>query len=86
MCKKSGGRTKILLNGFFRFPLVLLYCLVGVGIGSFAKINEDFVNQLSMDGLEPNFNLAVPIFLLQIYRGSSWNLHSCIICCCNVIN
>ena len=28
--------NQLFLNGLLRFPLVLLYCLVGVGIGAFA--------------------------------------------------
>ena len=56
---------KIFLNGILRFPLVLLYCLIGVGIGSYSQINTDFVSSLpKQDGI-PNFNLAVPIFLIE---------------------
>ena len=56
---------KFFLNGIFRFPLVLLYCLIGVGIGSYSQINTDFISSLpKQDGI-PNFNLAVPIFLIE---------------------
>ena len=64
--KKSRRGTKsFFLNGIFRFPLVLLYCLIGVGIGSYSQINTDFISSLpKQDGI-PNFNLAVPIFLIE---------------------
>ncbi len=59
------GQKVFFLNGIFRFPLVLLYCLIGVGIGSYSQINSDFISSLpKQDGIT-NFNLAVPIFLIE---------------------
>ena len=67
LCAKNQdeGQKFFFLNGIFRFPLVLLYCLIGVGIGSYSQINTDFISSLpKQDGI-PNFNLAVPIFLIE---------------------
>ena len=67
LCAKNQdeGQKVFFLNGIFRFPLVLLYCLIGVGIGSYSQINTDFISSLpKQDGI-PNFNLAVPIFLIE---------------------
>ena len=67
LCAKNQneGQKVFFLNGIFRFPLVLLYCLIGVGIGSYSQINADFISSLpKQDGI-PNFNLAVPIFLID---------------------
>ena len=42
-----------------------MYCLIGVGIGSYSQINTDFVSSLpKQDGIA-NFNLAVPVFLIE---------------------
>ena len=55
----------LFLNGIFRFPLVLLYCLIGVGIGSYSQTFVDFISSLPKQDGVPNFNLAVPIFLIE---------------------
>lgn len=59
------AQKALFLNGIFRFPLVLLYCLVGVGIGVHAAINENFILSLGQSGGEANFNLAVPAYIIQ---------------------
>ncbi len=59
------GQKALLLNGLFRFPLVMLYCLVGVGIGVYAASNEAFLVNLGQTAGEPNFNLAVPAFIIE---------------------
>ncbi len=56
----------LFINGVFRFPLVLLYCFVGVGIAVFAINHGDFINQLpSNDQGAPQYNLAVPLYMIQ---------------------
>jgi SSS family transporter len=55
----------LFLNGLLRFPLVLLYCLVGVGIAGFATRNPDFINALPTNGSVPEYNLAVPVYMLD---------------------
>jgi SSS family solute:Na+ symporter len=54
----------LFLNGLLRFPLVLLYCLVGVGIGAFASQNPDFINSLPKVNGVTELNLAVPYFMI----------------------
>lgn len=55
----------LFINGLLRFPLVLLYCLVGVGIAVYASNNPGFVDGLRLNGTEPEYNLAVPLYMLN---------------------
>ena len=67
LCVKNQeeGQKVFFLNGILRFPLVLLYCLIGVGIGAYSELDTNFISSLpSLDG-KPNFNLAVPFFLIE---------------------
>ncbi|EED36680.1 SSS sodium solute transporter superfamily [Luminiphilus syltensis NOR5-1B] len=55
----------LFLNGLLRFPLVLLYCLVGVGIAVFAVQETSFIDSLpTVDGT-PEYNLAVPLYMIN---------------------
>jgi len=67
LCAKSvaQGRLALVLNGLLRFPVVLLYCFLGVGIGVYAANNADFIGLLPLNGDAPNFNLVVPVFMLE---------------------
>ncbi len=67
LCSKNQneGQKVFFLNGIIRFPIVLLYCLIGVGIGAYSKLNENFVSNIPKVDGEPNFNLALPIFLIE---------------------
>lgn len=67
LCASNTAQSKqaLFLNGLLRFPLVLLYCLVGVGIGSYALQSPDFINTLPLNGSQPNYNLVVPQYILQ---------------------
>ena len=62
---QSDAQKILILNGVFRFPFVLLYCLIGVGLANYAAENALFLEQLSVNGKNPNFNLAVPVFFLN---------------------
>ena len=55
----------LLINGLLRFPLVLLYCFVGVGIAVYALNQPGFVADLPKNGDSPNYNLAVPLYMIQ---------------------
>jgi SSS family transporter len=59
------GKTALLLNGLLRFPLVLLYCFVGVGIAAYAANHPEFIAGLPEDNGSPNYNVAVPSYMLQ---------------------
>ena len=62
---QSDAQKILVLNGIFRFPFVLLYCLIGVGLANYASDNAVFFEQLSVNGKDPNFNLAVPVYFLN---------------------
>ena len=67
LCARSQAEVQqaLWLNGLMRFPLVLLYCFVGVGIGVYAAGNEAFVASLAGAGDSPNYNLAVPVYIIE---------------------
>ncbi len=72
LCASSqeDGQKILCLNGLLRFPLVLIYCLIGVGIASYAQSNDDFIHLLAHNDGVPNFNLALPVmFLLELPEG-----------------
>jgi SSS family solute:Na+ symporter len=55
----------LFLNGLLRFPLVALYCLVGVGIAVFAVNHPSFLSLLPSENGVPEYNLAVPVYMLN---------------------
>ncbi|MEZ5489553.1 MAG: sodium:solute symporter [Gammaproteobacteria bacterium] len=61
----DGSNQALFLNGLLRFPLVLLYCLVGVGIAGFAAANPEFIDSLPAPGGSPEYNLAVPLYMIN---------------------
>ncbi len=67
LCAKNQneGQKVFFLNGILRFPIVLLYCFIGVGIGSYAVLDSSFISSLPLQNGKPNFNLAVPVFLME---------------------
>ena len=65
---KNAADTNLILfiNGLFRFPLVLTYCLVGVAVGAYLIMHPDFMAELPLENNVPNVNLAVPVFCLRV--------------------
>jgi SSS family solute:Na+ symporter len=59
-------RRILVMNGVLRFPLVLAYCLVGLGLAAYALEHRDFVTSLprTADG-EANFNLVFPAYVAR---------------------
>ncbi len=55
----------LFINGLLRFPLVLLYCLIGAGLAVYAAGEPGFVATLPKNDGAPNYNLAVPLFMIQ---------------------
>ncbi|GGA73840.1 sodium:solute symporter [Neiella marina] len=57
-------QTVLMLNGLLRFPLVLCYCVVGLGLAAYAIEHPAFVATLptTSDG-SPNLNLVFPAFV-----------------------
>ncbi len=64
----------LFLNGILRFPIVLLYCFLGVAIGAYVAIHPNFITHLptrevienGVVNLVPNYNTIVPIFVLKL--------------------
>ncbi len=59
------GNRALFINGLLRFPLVLLYCLIGAGLAVYAAAEPAFLGGLPRNGDAPNYNLAVPLYMLQ---------------------
>ncbi len=65
------ARQALFLGGLLRFPLVLAYCLLGIVIAAYAAQNPAFIESLPLrsevggQGDDPDYNTAVPIFVLQ---------------------
>ena len=62
----EAARRILALNGVLRFPLVLAYCLVGLGLAAYAAGQPEFVPGLprAADG-SPNFNLVFPAYVAR---------------------
>ncbi|MBD1390925.1 sodium:solute symporter [Neiella sp. HB171785] len=57
-------QTVLMLNGLLRFPLVLCYCLVGLGLAAYAIEQPTFIASLpTTSNGAPNFNLVFPAFV-----------------------
>lgn len=59
--------NKILIfNGLMRFPLVLAYCLLGLGLAAYALNHPEFVGDLPQTATgAPNLNMVFPAFILS---------------------
>ncbi|TGD73346.1 sodium:solute symporter [Mangrovimicrobium sediminis] len=56
----------LVLNGVLRFPLVLAYCLVGLGLAAYALEHSAFIDALPRTAAgEPNLNLVFPAFVAR---------------------
>ena len=44
----------LIINGVLRFPLVLLYCLIGAGLAAYAGSHTDFLSSQPQINDEPN--------------------------------
>jgi SSS family solute:Na+ symporter len=59
-------KRALFLDGMLRFPLVLSYCFLGLCLSAYALLHPDFVYGLPVsESGKPNFNLAVPVFVLK---------------------
>jgi SSS family transporter len=58
----------LLLNGLLRFPLVALYCLLGLGLAAYATEHPGFLASLPKTAAgEPNLNLVFPAYVLESF-------------------
>lgn len=55
-------KASLLFNGFFRFPVVLAYCTVGLILGAYVAANPAFLDLLPGG----NVDYLVPIFILEM--------------------
>lgn len=55
----------LMLNGVLRFPLVALYCFIGLSLAVYAAQNPAFVSGLPSENGTPQYNLVVPLYMLQ---------------------
>lgn len=55
-------KLSLLFNGFFRFPVVLSYCLVGLILGTYVAQNSEFLAKLP----NGNYDYLLPIFVREI--------------------
>ena len=63
---EEATRHILMLNGVLRFPLVLAYCFIGMGLAAYAIQNADFIGQLPLtEAGEPNYNLVFPAFVAR---------------------
>jgi len=59
-------RRALFFDGLLRFPLVASYCFLGLCLGAYAVSHPEFFGELPpADNGSPNYNLAVPIFVLK---------------------
>ncbi len=68
-------RQLLLANGLLRFPVVLVYCLMGLIVGSLALSSTEFMNEIQLltqnsfpeefakNGIKPD--LMIPVFILK---------------------
>ncbi|MFT4769882.1 MAG: SSS family transporter [Glaciecola sp.] len=56
----------LVLNGLMRFPLVLAYCLLGLGLAAYALQRPEFLSELPVTASgAPNLNLVFPSFVMR---------------------
>ena len=59
----------LLLNGLCRFPIVLLYCFLGLGLAAFAAIDPMIIDRLpETEAGSKNLNLVFPTFVLSYFQ------------------
>ncbi len=61
---EEATRKVLVFNGVLRFPLVLAYCLLGLGLAAYAIDHDQFISTLPLtDTGTPNLNLVFPAFV-----------------------
>jgi len=56
------------LNGLLRFPVVLLYCLLGLALAAYAAKNPEFIASLPLNtAQQANYNLVFPVYVLETF-------------------
>ena len=68
LASKSSRDTErvLVLAGILRFPVVALYCALGLALAVYASLNSGFVTQLPVTAQgTPNYNMVVPTYVLE---------------------
>jgi len=55
-------KKSLMFNGFFRFPLVLLYIILGITVGAFCANNPEFLKSVHA---KPKLDYMLPEFIIQ---------------------
>ncbi|MEM9622411.1 MAG: sodium:solute symporter [Pseudomonadota bacterium] len=64
----AASNRVLLLNGLLRFPVVLLYCLLGLVLAAYAAATPTFISALPATASgAPNYNLVFPAYVLQSF-------------------
>lgn len=59
----------ILYNGIFRFPIVLMYCFLGLGLAVLATKDPTLLNALpTTESGAKNLNMVFPVFVLNYFE------------------
>ena len=62
---QDDNQKVLLINGILRFPLVLLYCLIGAGLAVYAGTHNDFIGALPTVNDAPDYNMALPVLFAR---------------------
>lgn len=54
-------KLSLLFNGFFRFPIVLAYCSVGLILGAYASLHPSFLAKIP----HGNYDYLLPTFIME---------------------
>jgi len=54
-------KLSLLFNGFFRFPVVLAYCIAGLILGTYVAQNSEFLGKLP----QGNYDYLLPVFVME---------------------
>lgn len=54
-------KLSLLFNGFFRFPIVLAYCTVGLILGAYVVQNSEFLAKIP----QGNYDYLLPLFIME---------------------
>ena len=68
--RSEADTARVLLwNGVFRFPIVLLYCFLGLGLAALAAQDPRILGSLpTTSGGEKNLNVVFPVFVLNHFE------------------
>jgi SSS family solute:Na+ symporter len=58
-------RWSLFLNGMARFPLVLLYCVLGVALAAYLQVHPEFWQHIPVDNGTPRADALLPVFVIR---------------------